>query len=92
MALNIVAGTERRKRAIIRKWLSNQAMFVGNVFIAEDKLYGVLIDHTSSSVSLDVSSNKVVRLDKRTVASGIRDVGPYYAFAGHYSASSRETG
>ena len=92
MGKTIVAGDDRRKRAVIRTWVTNQAMFTGNVFIDGNYLYRVTTDHTSSDITSDLASSKLARLDKRVVAAGIRDIGPYIAYAGHYAASSRDTG
>jgi hypothetical protein len=93
MAKNIVAGDDRRKRSVIRKWVKNQQMFKGNVFIDGNFLYLVKEDHVSSDIPTEVSQSKVDRLDKRTVSGGYRDIGPYYASAGYFSASEgRDTG
>jgi hypothetical protein len=93
MSKEIVAGGERRKRSVIRTWVTNQSMFTGNLFINNNRFYIVDSDHISSTIQSDIAQGNIRKLDRRVVSSGYRDIGPFIATAGHYSTSSnRDTG
>jgi hypothetical protein len=96
--MSIIAG-DLRKKSVIRKWYTLTSYDVNNVITQSDRIYIVRQNHVSTNIVVDELAGKIEKLDRRFVASGIRDIGPFVAAAGYRmtntvfpSINARDTG
>ena len=81
MAKNIVAGSDRRKRSVLRNWTGSTSYITDNVIIYDNRLYIVTADHISANTFTATSFYRL--LDQRFMSAGFRDTGPHWSQAGY---------
>jgi len=83
MATNIVPALDYPNRKQLLIWEAFRQYTTKDVLLYNDKLYKVLIDHTSTSVELDISSGNIKTLISKKVSLNYYDIGPFTAQAGY---------